>query len=179
MNHSLSFTALFLTALGLVFIMPQSPLSMLTASLEIQSPAVNLIAGTDPVTGGGGTNNSPSGTGGSNVDTGSGAGTRNVSAGSGGGGTGRPLEPVLKDPTIKGFLMTLINELIKVGYVVGVIYIVYAGFLFVTGGESDAKRTKARNTLMWTIIGIGILLGAQAIALIVSSTIEAIANSST
>jgi hypothetical protein len=97
---------------------------------------------------------------------------------SGGGGAGQPLSSPIKDPTIKGFLTTLLGELIKIGYIVGVIYIVYAGFLFVTAGDSGDQISKARETLFWTVIGIGILLGAQAIAIIVSSTLEALISSS-
>jgi hypothetical protein len=222
MTGNFSFLTLFALALGLVFVMPASPVSLVSDTLHIQNPISQLSAGftsggmgglpsepaistpgslqTQPIDDGSSINIAPvviptagtfdtQGSGNFLNSGGSGNGLNQTGSGNtfttggvqqtGGGSSGHPLTNPLKVNSIQEFITKLIGELIKVGYVVGVIFIVYAGFLFVTGGEKDAQRTKAKNMLLWTIVGIGILLGAQAIAVIVQSTIEAIANSST
>lgn len=226
MNGITSFGALFAVAMGLVFVMPQSPISFLSDSLELQNPVTQLAQGfvqggsqgggapgaglfgdineplpstsltptptntnTNTQTGSQMFNDSASGfLQNTNTTSGGGAGGSNSSSGGGlnvnetgsaqtGGGAGTELQNPLKVTSVKEFISVLISELVKVGYVIGVCFIVYSGFLFVTGGENDAKRTKAKNTMLWTVIGIGILLGAQAIAIIVSTTIDAISRS--
>lgn len=218
-----SFASLALVALGLVFVMPQSPLSFLSPSLELQNPAAQLaqfIQGTTLTTEevkkqsilGDATNQVPTDTGilggagndalpkgfvntvtnnsssvesqvnqsvntasmineGVNSNTPINTGSRQT-----GNEDGTIIINPIKPKTVQEFISILLGELVKVGYVVGVCFIVYAGFQFVTGGESDTKRTNAKNTLMWTVIGLGILLGAQAIAFIVFQTLQQITN---
>lgn len=72
-----------------------------------------------------------------------------------------------------GQLVDIIADIVlQIGGVVAVIFIIWSGFLFVTAGGSDEKITKAKNTFMWTIVGVAVLLGAKVIASAVVGFIE-------
>ena len=73
--------------------------------------------------------------------------------------------------TIPCFLLTLVDFVLLIGVPILVMCIIYAGFLFVTGGDNEAKVGKARTTLTWTLVGGLVLFGAKAIALAIESTV--------
>lgn len=52
-----------------------------------------------------------------------------------------------------------------------VVFIIYAGFLFVTAQGNETKLTKAKSVFGWTLVGAAILLGAKIIASVLSSTV--------
>ncbi len=76
---------------------------------------------------------------------------------------------------LMSFITSVLNNIIMPIAAVGVVvWIVWAGFQFVLAqGKPDAIK-KARDNLMWSLIGAGILLGAAAISVAVKSTIEAL-----
>jgi hypothetical protein len=86
--------------------------------------------------------------------------------------------PGLKNP-LKGGIDTvpeLLNLIIKtliipIGGVVVVFMIIYTGFLFVMAQGNEAKLTKAKSTLVNTVIGAAIILGAYAISVIIQSVL--------
>ncbi|RJQ37180.1 hypothetical protein C4552_01625 [Candidatus Parcubacteria bacterium] len=43
-------------------------------------------------------------------------------------------------------------------FIVAVIFILYAGFLFITSGGNEETRKKASSTLLWGLIGIAVAL---------------------
>lgn len=47
-----------------------------------------------------------------------------------------------------------------------VILIIFAGMLFITGGDDPQKIKTARNTIIWALLGLGIALSAEAIVYI-------------
>lgn len=49
------------------------------------------------------------------------------------------------------------------------IIIVIAGFMLITSGGDPGKRTKAKDMILWSAIGFGILLLADSVALIVQN----------
>lgn len=72
-------------------------------------------------------------------------------------------------------LVSKISEIVlMIGIPVAVMFIIYAGFLFVTARGSEEKVTKARQTFTWAIIGTAILLGAKIIAMAVEATIKSL-----
>ncbi|MEI7777105.1 MAG: TrbC/VirB2 family protein [bacterium] len=72
-------------------------------------------------------------------------------------------------------LLTMILKIVtEIGSIVVVFFIIYAGFMFVTAQGNEEKLTKAKNSLMWTLIGAAILLGANAIALAVQGTVTSL-----
>ncbi len=52
----------------------------------------------------------------------------------------------------------IIEWLVSIGMVIAVVMIVYSGFLFMVSGGSEEKVTKAKRTLIWSLIGLAVLL---------------------
>lgn len=78
-----------------------------------------------------------------------------------------------KQNSIQGLLKTIIDEiLIPVGSVVAVVMIMYAGFMYVTARGEPAKITKARDALLWAVIGAAILLGAWVLSTAITNTVD-------
>jgi hypothetical protein len=50
----------------------------------------------------------------------------------------------------------------NIGIGIAIIMIIYAGFLFMTSGGSEEKVTTARKTLIWSLIGLAILIMGSA-----------------
>jgi len=63
---------------------------------------------------------------------------------------------------------------LKIGIPIVALAIVYCGFLFVFARGNSEKLTKARDALLYTVIGAAILLGAWAIAKMISATVLAL-----
>jgi hypothetical protein len=55
-----------------------------------------------------------------------------------------------------------------------VLFIVYAGFKFVLAMGNPGKLAEARQNLMYTLIGIGIFLGAWLLALVIANTVNSL-----
>lgn len=78
-----------------------------------------------------------------------------------------------KMDTIQGFIETIVNDiLMPIGGVIAVVMIIYSGFLFVTARGSDTQIKKAKDALLWAVIGAAILLGAWVISQAIGTTID-------
>ncbi len=66
------------------------------------------------------------------------------------------------------------NAVLPIGAVLVVMYIIYAGFRFVTAQGNEKKLADARENLLWALIGAGILLGAVAISELVRTTVSSL-----
>lgn len=73
--------------------------------------------------------------------------------------------------SIPDLIQTFLEGALKVGIPVVALAIVYSGFLFVFARGNSEKLSKAKDTLLWTLIGAAILLGSWAIAKLISATI--------
>jgi hypothetical protein len=74
---------------------------------------------------------------------------------------------------LMNLLQVILNNIIlPVASVIVVLYIIYAGFTFVTAQGKPAEIQKAQQRLLWALIGAGILLGAGAISHVVQNTIH-------
>lgn len=80
----------------------------------------------------------------------------------------------LKVGTIEELLALVLKAVVNIGTIVLVLMLVYVGFLFVVGQGNEEKISEAKKALMWTVIGGLVLLGAQAISLVVQSTVGAL-----
>jgi len=81
------------------------------------------------------------------------------------GASGKPIE------TIPEFLLALVDIVFLFGMPIIVLFIIYGGFLFVTAGDNEAQITKARRTILWTLVGAGVLIGAKVIAMAIQATV--------
>lgn len=73
-----------------------------------------------------------------------------------------------------GLVQNLLKAALAIGIPIAVLFIVYAGFKFVMAQGNSTKLQEARNNFMWTLVGIGIFLGAWLLASVVANTINAL-----
>jgi hypothetical protein len=73
--------------------------------------------------------------------------------------------------TIPEFLLALVDIVFLFGMPIVVLFIIYGGFLFVTAGDNEAQITKAKKTILWTLIGAAVLIGAKVIAAAIQATV--------
>jgi len=93
----------------------------------------------------------------------------------GGGATsGGSLNPIQFN-TLQDLLYGIIqNVLIPIGTILVVVYLIYAGFLLVSARGDEKQVEKGKSALFNAVIGAFILLGAQAIALMIQATVKSI-----
>ena len=84
---------------------------------------------------------------------------------------GRICNPIPNITSIPGLIQTILTGLITIGIPIIALAIVYSGFLFVFARGNSKKLTKAKESLLWTIVGAAVLLGAWAIAKMISATV--------
>lgn len=94
----------------------------------------------------------------------------------GGGGTGGGstddigIEP-FGPSDLEVVIQTILTKLIQFGTLLLAVMIVWTGFLFVTAGGSEDKLKTAKASLLWTIVGGAIILGALGISELVFDTV--------
>ena len=79
-----------------------------------------------------------------------------------------------KIDSIPKFIQILLTGVLKVGIPVVALAVIYCGFLFVEARGNSEKLTKAKDALLYTLIGAAILLGSWAIAEMIRATITSI-----
>lgn len=88
---------------------------------------------------------------------------------SGGGGLTNPFNNINSLPEL---LTAILKGVVEIGAIFLTLMIVYVGFLFVAARGNEEKIRSARDALMWTVIGGLILLGAEAISLVIQATVK-------
>jgi len=61
-------------------------------------------------------------------------------------------------------VLAIAGLMMKIGMPTATIFLLYAGFLFVTARGNDQQLAKAKQVFWYTIIGTAIIVGANAIA---------------
>jgi len=87
------------------------------------------------------------------------------------GDPGTICNPIPNVTSIPGLIQTVLISLIKIGIPVIALAIIYCGFLFVAARGNPEKISKAKDALLYTLIGAAVLLGSWALATLISSTI--------
>ena len=82
----------------------------------------------------------------------------------------------IKEKTIQGFIRTVLEGVLKIGIPIVALAVIYSGFLFVAARGNSEKLTKAKDALLYTLIGAAILLGSWAIAKLISDTVLSIGS---
>ena len=80
----------------------------------------------------------------------------------------------LQVSSICGLLKQILQGLVAVGIPVAVLFVIWSGFQFVLAQGSDKKLRKAKSNFYYTIVGIGLFLGAWVFTMIIAATINAI-----
>jgi len=90
-------------------------------------------------------------------------------------GTTKIFNPLGDDTQTLGALIKKILEgVIKIGMPIIVVAIIYSGFLFVSAQGNSEKLGKAKDALLYTLIGAAILLGSWGIAQLITDTVKAL-----
>ncbi len=74
---------------------------------------------------------------------------------------------------IKAILNNIIMPIAAVGVV---IWIIWAGFTFIQAQGNPKAIEEAKQRLLWSLIGAGILLGAAGISAVVENTVKSVIN---
>lgn len=83
---------------------------------------------------------------------------------------GRVCNPI-KFPNFISFALEIVNVAIQYGALLIVVFIVFAGFKFVTAQGNSEKVSEARKMLTWIIVGAFVLLGVYVIKAAICGTI--------
>lgn len=79
--------------------------------------------------------------------------------------------------TIPELLVLIINEFVlPIGGVIVTFMFIYTGFLFVMAQGNSTKIEDAKKTLIHTVIGAAIVLGALSISVIIQATVKQITD---
>ena len=78
--------------------------------------------------------------------------------------------------SIAELLVRVLRLITMIAFPVLVMFLVYVGFLFVKDGGNPEGLKKAREYLMWTLVGGLLVLGGQALALGIQGTIDALSR---
>ncbi|MBI3888812.1 TrbC/VirB2 family protein [Candidatus Nomurabacteria bacterium] len=82
--------------------------------------------------------------------------------------------PLNTNNTLPGLIQSILEGMLKIGIPVVALAVIYCGFLFVFARGNSEKITHAKDALLYTMIGAAILLGAWAIAQMISATVLAL-----
>lgn len=80
----------------------------------------------------------------------------------------------IKVNTINGLIKTVLEGAIKIGIPIIALAIIYSGFLFVMARGSSEALQKAKDSLLYTLIGAAVLLGSWAIAQLITETVRSL-----
>lgn len=75
---------------------------------------------------------------------------------------------------LESFLINILKFVVRIGAIIVILMLVYVGFKFVAARGEPGEITKAREMLLWTVVGALILLGAQVIAVAIQTTVQAL-----
>ncbi|MCX6735840.1 MAG: hypothetical protein NTZ13_02035 [Candidatus Parcubacteria bacterium] len=62
--------------------------------------------------------------------------------------------------TIPKFIKATLDLVIKVGIPVASVFLIFAGFMFLTAQGNEGKLTAAKSAFLWSCVGFGVLIGA-------------------
>lgn len=82
--------------------------------------------------------------------------------------------PLTKATSITSFLQSILEGIVKLGLPVIALAIIYSGFLFVAARGNSEKLTRAKQALLYTLIGAALVLGSWGLAQVISETVSAL-----
>lgn len=76
-----------------------------------------------------------------------------------------------------GMVKTLLNAMLTLGIPVAVLFLVWAGFLFIWARGNAEGLAMARRNLFYVVIGIGLFLGAWSLGQVIAATLTNVQGS--
>jgi len=89
---------------------------------------------------------------------------------------GKICNPLGTTTTLSQVLTIVISTVQVIAGILSVVYLILAGLKFVLASGDPAKIKTARDMLLYVVIGIAIIFGAQAISLVVQTTIKQVGS---
>jgi hypothetical protein len=89
---------------------------------------------------------------------------------------GMIVNPIPNVTSIPGLIQTILTGVLTIGIPIVALAVIYSGFLFVFARGNPEKLTKAKDALLWTIVGAAVLLGSWAIAQMISATVTGLSS---
>ncbi len=86
--------------------------------------------------------------------------------------SGRGLENPLGNTTIIGLLTRVLDVVVQISLPIIVLFLVYAGFLFISAQGNEDKLNTAKKVFLWTIIGAVIILGSSVLLHAIQGTVD-------
>jgi len=74
--------------------------------------------------------------------------------------------------SLEDVIATVIDLIVQVGTILLVLMLVFTGFKFVAAQGNPEEIKSARESLTWVIIGGLLLLGAEALSLVIKATVQ-------
>ena len=90
------------------------------------------------------------------------------------GATGAELQNPIFTSSITELVAKLLSVVVTILLPIAVLFLVWAGFKFVTAGGNQEKVKDARNMFLWTVLGIVLILGAKLLGDILNNTLSSI-----
>ena len=87
-------------------------------------------------------------------------------------GTG--IQNPINVPTFPDFINAILNLIITIGIPIAAIFLIYAGFMFVTARGNETQLATAKKAFFGAIIGTAILVGAQVLSNVITQTINSL-----
>ena len=82
----------------------------------------------------------------------------------------------LKSDNVMDLISNILKLIVRIGALLAVFFIIYSGFLFVTARGDTSKIDEAKKTLLYTVVGTAILIGAEVLANVIRGTVEPLIN---
>ena len=81
------------------------------------------------------------------------------------------LQNPLSAPDFKTIVDTIVNFIIILAVAIAPIFIIYAGYLFMTSAGDPTKVKTAKNVIMYVVIGLAVLLLSKGLIMVLISVI--------
>src|SRR3989344_5394775 len=78
----------------------------------------------------------------------------------------------LKADSLTKLIDGIINFIFVIALAITPIMVIVGGFMFVTGGGDPAKITQGKQLLLWTVIGLTVILLAKGLVAVLTSVLE-------
>lgn len=82
------------------------------------------------------------------------------------------LENPIDAESFQELVEAVLEVAIAIGTPIAILAIIYCGFLFVKAKGKPEDLKTAKSALMWTIVGVAVLLGAKLLSMVIKGTIE-------
>lgn len=87
------------------------------------------------------------------------------------------MNPLGTGTTLMSFLLSILSIITDtIGPIIVILMMVFVGYKFVVAQGNPGELEKAKQALLWTVVGALILLGAKAIALGIQATVQALST---